>query len=96
VLCIPVEYRWSKNQTGCSPGNTPLCGNLDTTGATLSGTPLLQRAGELRRRCLILSRYLPEPPLAEMVLGEELLWSISTKLEQIALREILLLEKIRA
>jgi hypothetical protein len=33
------EYWRSKNQTVCSPGNSPLCGNLNTTGAVLSGTP---------------------------------------------------------
>jgi hypothetical protein len=68
VLCVPVEYHRSKNQTGFSPGNSPLCGNPNTTGATLSGTPLLQRAVELCRRSLILSRYLQFPPLSEMAL----------------------------
>jgi hypothetical protein len=41
VLCVPVEYHLSKNLTSCSPGNYLLCGNPNTTGATLSGTPLL-------------------------------------------------------
>jgi hypothetical protein len=68
VLCVPVEYCWSKNQTGCSPGNSPLCRNPNTRSNSLSGTPLLQRAVELRRRSLNLSRCSPEPPLAEMVL----------------------------
>jgi hypothetical protein len=70
VLCILVQYRYrqSKNKTGCFPGNSPLCGNTNTAGATLSGTPLLQRAVELRRRSLILSRCPPEPPVAEFAL----------------------------
>jgi hypothetical protein len=68
VLCRTVEYRRSKNQTGCSPGNSPLCRNPNTAGATLSGTPLLQRAVELHRRSLILPRCPLEPPLAEMAL----------------------------
>jgi hypothetical protein len=42
--------------------------NPNTAGATLSGTPLLQRALELRRRSLILLRCPPEQPLSEMVL----------------------------
>jgi hypothetical protein len=41
VLCIPVEYRRIKNQTGFSPGSSPLCGNPNTAGATLSRTALL-------------------------------------------------------
>jgi hypothetical protein len=41
VLCGPVEYRQSKNQTGCSLGNFPLCRNLNIARATLSGTTLL-------------------------------------------------------
>jgi hypothetical protein len=68
VLKIPVEYRWSKNQIGCSPGNFPLCGNPNTAGATLSGTPLLPRTVELCRRNLILFYCPPEPPLMKMAL----------------------------
>jgi hypothetical protein len=33
------EYRRSKNQTVCSPGNSSLCGNLNTSGAVLPETP---------------------------------------------------------
>jgi hypothetical protein len=39
VLCISVEFGWSKNPTGCSPGNSPLCRNPNTAGATLWNTP---------------------------------------------------------
>jgi hypothetical protein len=68
VLCIPLEYCRSKKQTGCSLGNSPLCRNPNTAGATLSGTPLLQRAVELRRRSLILLCCPQEHPLKEIAL----------------------------
>jgi hypothetical protein len=68
VLCVPVEYRRSKNHTDCSIGNSPLCGNPNTVRATFSVTLLLQRAVELHRKSLILSCCTPEPPLAEMAL----------------------------
>jgi hypothetical protein len=34
-----LEYRQSKNQTVCSPENSPLCRNRNTAGAVLPGTP---------------------------------------------------------
>jgi hypothetical protein len=33
------EYQWSKNQTVCSPGNSPLPGNPNTSRIPLSRTP---------------------------------------------------------
>jgi hypothetical protein len=62
LACVLVEYRQGKNQTACS------LGNLNTAGATLCGTSILQRAVELRKRSLILLRCPPEPPFAEMAL----------------------------
>jgi hypothetical protein len=54
MLFVHGEYCRSKNLTGCSPLNSPLCGNLNTAGATISGIPLLQRAVELRRSLIFL------------------------------------------
>jgi hypothetical protein len=64
VHWVPFEYRRSKNQTHFSPGNSPLCRNPSSTRAILSGKTLLQRAVELRRRSLILSRCLPVVEMA--------------------------------
>jgi hypothetical protein len=69
------EYPQSKHQTVCSPGNSLLCGNPNTTGATLSGTPSSKEQYSAGATS----------PL--------LLWSLTTMLKQIALREILLLEE---
>jgi hypothetical protein len=92
VLCVPVEYRQREYQTGCSPGNSPICGNPSNTGATLSRTPLLQRAVELHRRSLILSCCPPQPSLVEMALRRGAPVVYFHHAGKIALREVLLLE----
>jgi hypothetical protein len=91
VFRIPPE----QNQTVCSPENSPLCGNPNTAGAALPGKPLLQKAVELRRRSIILSRCPLEPPLAEMAFHRGAPAVFYYTLEQIAQREILLLEEIQ-
>jgi hypothetical protein len=68
------EYRRSKNQTVCSPGNPPLRKSEYRRSSSLQNT-LLQRAVELCR--------------------SNLSFPLTTTLEQIALREILLLEEIQ-
>jgi hypothetical protein len=54
VLCVPVEYRWSKNQTGCSPQNSPVRGNPNS-GATfcraVPGTTSHGNGAPERRSC---------------------------------------------
>jgi hypothetical protein len=65
----PLEYCQSQKnwfpEVFCVPVEYRWSKNLT---ATLSGTPLLQRAVELHRWSLILSRCLPELPLVEMEL----------------------------
>jgi hypothetical protein len=63
---------------------------------TLSGTPLLQRAVELRRRSLILWCCLPEPPLVEIALQRGAPAVFFYHAGENCSAEILLLEEIQA
>jgi hypothetical protein len=64
VYRIPLEQKPDRLLSG----KFPSLQKSVHAGATLSGTPLLQRAVELGRRSLIFLRCPPEPPLAEMAL----------------------------
>jgi hypothetical protein len=66
-LCI-CRTLPEKKKPVSSLENSPLCGNLNFAGATLSGMLLLQRDIELRWSSLTFSRCSPEPPCAEMTL----------------------------
>jgi hypothetical protein len=78
------EYHQSKIQTGCSPENSPLCGIQPEQLSPIHPPPKSSRTPQEEPHFVALSIR------ATSLL---LLRSLSTTLEQIALREILLLEE---